>query len=273
MMCDTYDYHKTAVFATNDDMGTKSSMESGDGTYCEISKLSTSTVRFDLGLSDGKVDLTQWDSEIENALYGGARVFLLFMHPETAARLLVRGYDKGLFREGTQIFMSKVALTPVLTETVNNITMSKEKTKAVLKGIIGISFAPAFNWRYPAGFTRPNVPEQDPYNLMPKEAHEFIDAFKSLPSTAGTLDATTGLMLGAHPQKFAVAWSDAAHTDGQVYFTRNFATGEPEETPCGTVHVDGDDASFTGQCGLADLYTHEYTDAAAPFEAHELIHL
>lgn len=193
-MCDTYNYHKTAVFATNDDMGTKSSMESGDGTYCEISKLSTSTVRFDLGLSDGKVDLAQWDSEIDNALYGGARVFLLFMPPETAARLLVRGYDKGLFREGTQIFINKVALTPVLTETVNSITMSKEKTKAVLKGIIGISFAPAFNWRYPAGFIRPNVPEQDPYNLMPKEAHEFIDAFKSLASTAGTPDATTGLI-------------------------------------------------------------------------------
>jgi hypothetical protein len=117
------------------------------------------------------------------------------------------------------------------------------------------------------GYTRSTEDDGVVYAL-----HQLID-FSDAGFTVTDVDATTGLMLGAHPQKFAVAWSDAAHTDGQVYFTRNFATGEPEETPCGTVHVDGDDASFTGQCGLADLYTHEYTDAAAPFEAHELIHL
>ena len=102
--------------------------------------------------------------------------------------------------------------------------------------------------------------------------HQLVD-FSEAGFTVTDVDATTGMMLGAHPQKFAVAWNDEARTDGEVYITRSFATGEPEETPCGTVRVDGDDAYFTGSCGLADLYTHESSDEAVPFEAHELIHL
>jgi hypothetical protein len=118
-----------------------------------------------------------------------------------------------------------------------------------------------------AGFARSGDESTVVYEL-----HQLID-FTEAGFTVTDVDPTTGLMLGAHPQKFVVAWNDEARTEGEVYFTVHFATGEPEETPCGTVRVDGHDAYFAGSCGLADLYTHEYSDEAAPFEAHELIHL
>lgn len=82
-----------------------------------------------------------------------------------------------------------------------------------------------------------------------------------------------GMMIGAHPEKFAIVWNDESFTEGAVHLTKNFATGEPEAAACGTIHVDGDAVSFAGNCGLTSLYWRASADAAAPFEAYERIDL
>ena len=192
IMCQVYGYGKTSVWASSNEMGAKAAMESGDGTYCPIDKISSHTVKFDLGISEdgsGEYDLTAWDSEIDTALKGGARVFVIFLPAETTAGLLVRGFQRGLFKENTQIFTSAQGLTSVLAEKVLHITKSKDLTKQILKGAIAINFAPAFHWRYPAAFLGPNQPELGAHYSQAKQGRQFIDAFKLRQSTIGVLEA------------------------------------------------------------------------------------
>ena len=194
ILCQVYGYAKTSVWASSNEMGTKSTIESGDGTYCEITKITTHLVRFNTGLlEDGSgYDLTEWDQEIDIALEGGARIFLIFMPPETTAGLLVRGFQRGLFKENTQIFLNSLGLTPLLAQKMEEITQNKDMVKKILKGAIAVKYAPAFHWRYPDSFLGPTQPVQDAYYNKAKQGHQFINAFRNLPSTAGTVDAIGG---------------------------------------------------------------------------------
>lgn len=189
IMCHVYGYGKTSVWASFDEMGTKAAMESGDGTYCPIEKVSSHMVTFNLGISEigtsGEYDLTAWDAEIDTAIEGGARVFVIFLPAETTAGLLVRGFQRGLFKENTQIFLSAQGLTSVLAEKVLQITQSKDLTKQILKGAIAIKFAPAFHWRYPADFLGPNQPKLGAYYSQAKQGRQFINSFKLRQSTIG----------------------------------------------------------------------------------------
>jgi hypothetical protein len=39
LMCKTYNVSRIVIFATNDNFGVKTAMESGDGTFCQINKV------------------------------------------------------------------------------------------------------------------------------------------------------------------------------------------------------------------------------------------
>ncbi len=135
IMCNTFKYTQYTVFATNDDRGTKTSMESGDDTYCDLTKLSEHFFRF----SD-----TDFTEVIAHAKLAGAKVFLLVMPAATAALLLEQGYDSGLFHEGTQIFgvdtLSKGSEIIDYMETTDPV-----KIKKIMKGVMTVEYAPSFN--------------------------------------------------------------------------------------------------------------------------------
>jgi hypothetical protein len=192
IMCQVYQYKKTSVFATSNEMGSKSAMESGDGTYCDITKITTHLVKFNTGI-DGK--LNEWDDEIKIALNGGARIFLLFLPPKTTAGLLVRGHQLGLFKQDTQIFLNAINLTPDLTNEIYSLTQSAAMVKKFMKGVICIKFAPVFHWRYPAEFLGATQPTTPPFFSKPKGGRKFVDAFRKRTNTIGEKkDASTDVI-------------------------------------------------------------------------------
>lgn len=104
------------------------------------------------------------------------------------------------------------------------------------------------------------------------EAHERIDvagsSWGALGSSAGgftrsVVDPKTGLMIGAHPEKFVV-------NGKRVFRTKSFATGAPESAPCGTVELTGDSVYFDGSCGLGSSYTVSGTTTATLDERIDL---
>lgn len=205
IMCQTYGYHKMAIFATNDEIGTMSTMESGENTYCEINRITMSSQRFDLGATD----LSEWDLDINNAIQGGSRVFLFFLPYDAAARVIVRGYQLGLFGMNTQLFINQYSLTPLFTQMVYSLTKSHATTKTILRGLVGVKYAPNFNLRYPADHVGASQPMlSDPYKLKPKNGKQFLEAFKNLPSTAGIPQSSGGRYVDC----------DQAKDDAEEYF-------------------------------------------------------
>ncbi len=163
IMCDTFHYRKYTVFATNDERGTKTSMESGDNTYCELNKLSEHFFRF----SD-----TDFSGVIAQAKLAGAKVFLLVMPAATAALLIEQGYDQGLFHEGTQLF--GIDLIGKGNETINYMTTKDPvKIKKMMKGFMTVEYEPSYNI------------------LNAGAGANFLNAFRNLAATNGTSCSTS----------------------------------------------------------------------------------
>jgi ABC-type branched-subunit amino acid transport system substrate-binding protein len=152
IICKEYQYHLVTVFATNDDLGTKLAMESTDGTYCNVQKLSVHFVR------PGTTDFSE---EIQIAKDAGASVFFIFADPVTTGYILYRGYTAGLFHSGTQIFSTK--------SIISNKTWSMIPSNfvpSIMKGIIAIEYLPSYSL-----FTN----------------YSFANRFQKQPSTVGSL--------------------------------------------------------------------------------------
>jgi len=75
IMCTDFKYSKLTIFATNDNLGSKATIESADGTYCEMHVLSKHSFRL------GQTDFSE---EIDNAMSFGAQIFSIFADPVTA---------------------------------------------------------------------------------------------------------------------------------------------------------------------------------------------
>lgn len=151
IMCTYFGYTRFSVWATNDNFGTKATMESGDGTYCDLHPLTLHSVRF---------DTEDFTDELNIAIAGGSRIHIFFVPAATAARIIEQGYEKGLFVEGTQIFGAYTLLSPEL------FTSFKDPTKIdkYLKGAMVLRYAPNYNLRNPTG-------------------KEFLNKFRALPDT------------------------------------------------------------------------------------------
>lgn len=211
------------------------------------------------GCEADEVDQSPMDSPEDDAIASGfthtrldpATGLMLGAHPEK----FVVQWNDGAGVEGTVYRTTDFASGEPEAESCGRVTRSQEDLW--FEGGCGLA----------ARFGRSGDQDAVVYAL-----DQRID-FSEAGFTSTDVDPATGAMQGAHPQKFAVAWTDETLTEGEVYFTRNFATGEPEDTPCGTVRIDGDDATFDGQCGLSDLYIRNAADPTAPFEAHERIYL
>jgi len=78
------------------------------------------------------------------------------------------------------------------------------------------------------------------------------------------VDPTTGIIRGAHPEKFVVEGTT-------VFTTKDFATGAKDK-PCGSMKIGSDAVEFTGTCGLASFYANDPSSKGS-FERRESIHV
>jgi gamma-aminobutyric acid type B receptor len=155
IMCTYFEYTRFSVWATNDNFGTKATMESGDGTYCPMTPLTLHSVRY---------DTEDFSQELDKAIAGGSRIHLFFVPAPTAARIIEQGHERGLFGEGVQILGAHTLLTAEFFSSFKD----KTKVKEYLKGALVVSYAPNYNLRFPTG-------------------QEFLKKFRALPPTVTNL--------------------------------------------------------------------------------------
>lgn len=131
MMCNFFNFTRVVIFASNDEFGNKAAIESGDGSYCEITNLGTFLF---------PSYVTDFTPYIQKAMKLEASVFLLFMGPKNAAMLMEQGHDQGLFVEGSQILGPSNLLEPSL---FNFFTPTAD-IHNIMKGVIAIKFWPSY---------------------------------------------------------------------------------------------------------------------------------
>jgi ABC-type branched-subunit amino acid transport system substrate-binding protein len=100
-MC--HNNHKRVVtFLSDDFLGTKIAMELLDGSYCPIDELG----RFVLSAYD-----SDFPEQIDAAVRTGATVYVIALSsPQQAALLMHEAFDAGLFREGSQIYLTDASV-------------------------------------------------------------------------------------------------------------------------------------------------------------------
>lgn len=161
MFCNHFKYSHVTVFASGDYFGRMATIENTDGVYCQIYHL------VNLQLYRGATD---WDDVVSQAKFSGANVFFLMIsepYIELAAELLDRGFQAGLFKEGTQIFGSEQMTTSVL---FNALEERGVDVPTVMKGYM-------------------NMKTDSNYHLKTSEnGLAFIDRWRRQPATQWTND-------------------------------------------------------------------------------------
>lgn len=131
ILCYHFAYEKIAIFATDDIDGIKSTIEIGDGNYCQIETIILQTF---------PADTTDFTTMISNAKASGAQIFVLFVPSATAARLLEQALDQGLLAEGTQVFGNSISMR----SSIWSYFVDQSKAKDIMRGFIGIRYIPQY---------------------------------------------------------------------------------------------------------------------------------
>ena len=122
---------RVIMFTTNDDYGTKASLETTNNQFCSLNNLATYT--FDSSITDFSNMITQ-------ALLTDGNVYILYMNDKNAAMLLEQGYNLGLFRVGTTIILgSKIITNNFYSYFTGNIDIP-----TIMKGSIYFQYTPNY---------------------------------------------------------------------------------------------------------------------------------
>jgi hypothetical protein len=132
--CSYWQYTKFVIFASFDIFGSKTIVESSDGTYCD--NLERTAIYNVKSASNEDTDLL-----IARAKETGANVFFLCLsehYVRESAYLLEKGYETGLFQEGTQVVGTSQLATADLWKHMS----PGADVAAIMKGFLVLKYAP-----------------------------------------------------------------------------------------------------------------------------------
>jgi ABC-type branched-subunit amino acid transport system substrate-binding protein len=119
---------RVVTFASDDDLGVKFNMELYENSYCEITNL-------------GHFSVATWDTDfaisIEKAFHSAATIFVILLSsPKQTAMLLEQGYNAGLFRLGTQVYITDLTTSTYFSDQAD--------VSSIMHGTIAFKFAPEY---------------------------------------------------------------------------------------------------------------------------------
>lgn len=153
-----FEYEKVTIFFTTDQNSIGNSLNFLKGRKGRKFKI----------LSEHEIDeyAEDYSDYIIDAKESGAKVFAFFMHANTCAKLLIQGYELGLFKEDQIIFtIEQCSGEELISEFHNNFAKYVPEMPKLLKGIVGLKYDPKYTL------------------LHSTKGKEFMQKFKSRPST------------------------------------------------------------------------------------------
>jgi hypothetical protein len=259
IMCNYYKIRKFAVIATSDMFGSKATIESNEGVYCEMDWLAKVTLRGYTSDFSDDIDLIMKSSD-------ASVFFLAISDPLVAGALLEQGYNKGLFHTGTQIFAPESLATSALWKQGMS---SGADVVSIMKGFIATKFWPRYSLtRTPEG--RGFISRWRQQDPTINSANSNCSSFTDSTGYAYLVNAENGQCAGLNFTAFAANGSDlsafAAYTYDAVYVVaRAMHSLLYERTDVSfnlSAPIDGDllrqailnNVSFEGATGTVDIY-------------------
>ena len=155
LLCHYFNYHRVGLISSANDYGVAAAQDLFENNPCDID------IALDLSITPDHVR-----SRLESVAVKDIRVFLMFFDEAAlAGQVLETGYDIGLFRDGTQIFLCDEAQVPALWQQGMSPTADVSR---ILKGVMGVQYWPTY------------------YFDKTGEAQSFLQRWASQPSTTGS---------------------------------------------------------------------------------------